>query len=382
MVYRQLGNTGLRVSEIGLGGEWLARHTTEEVKAVIDRCEEVGMNIIDCFMSGPQVRSDIGAAIRGKRDKWIIEGHLGSAHRDGQYVRTREMDEVRAAWADLLERLETDYIDIGMIHFVDRHEDWERVLEPGGILDYAKELKANGGIGHIGLSTHNPDIARAAAEGGVIEVILFSLNPAYDLLPATEEVEDYFSDTYEPSLGGITQERAELYRICEQRGVGITVMKCYGGGRLFDAKRSPFGAALTAEQCIHYCLTKPAVGSVLIGCEEPWQVDAAVAYETATDDEKDYATVLASAPRHAYAGQCTYCGHCKPCPVNIDIAMVNKYYDLAIMQDTVPESAASHYSGLAAHAGDCLGCGACEERCPFGVKVTERMQKTAELFGK
>ena len=74
------------------------------------------------------------------------------------------------------------------------------------------------------------------------------------------------------------------------------------------------------------------------------QVDEAVAYETASDDEKDYATVIASAPLHSYTGQCTYCGHCKPCPVNIDIAMVNKFYDLAVAQPVVPESIKAHYA--------------------------------------
>ena len=200
------------------------------------------------------------------------------------------------------------------------------------------------------------------------------------MLPATEVIEDYFADEYDASLGGIAKERTELYRICEARGVGITVMKAYGGGRLFDAARSPFGVALTPEQCIHYCLTTPSVGSVLVGCEEVWHVDVAMKYETATDEEKDYATVLANAPRHAYMGQCTYCGHCKPCPVDIDIAMVNKYYDLATVQKEIPASVRDHYEGLAVHADACIGCQACEERCPFGVKSSERMKLAAELF--
>ena len=51
------------VSEIGLGAEWLERHSAEEVKAVIDRCEEYGINILDCWMPAPNVRSNIGAAI-------------------------------------------------------------------------------------------------------------------------------------------------------------------------------------------------------------------------------------------------------------------------------------------------------------------------------
>ena len=91
MRYRKLGKTGLSVSEIGLGAEWLERHSAEEVKAVIDRCEEYGINILDCWMPEPNVRSNIGAAIAGRRERWILQGHLGSTWQNGQYVRTREM---------------------------------------------------------------------------------------------------------------------------------------------------------------------------------------------------------------------------------------------------------------------------------------------------
>ena len=78
MNYRELGSTGLRVSEIGLGGEWLEYHNTEEVRAIVDRCESYGINILDCWMSEPNVRSNIGTAIKGRRENWIIQGHIGS----------------------------------------------------------------------------------------------------------------------------------------------------------------------------------------------------------------------------------------------------------------------------------------------------------------
>ena len=379
MKYRRLGKTGLQVSEIGLGGEWLERHSTEEVKAVIDRCEALGINILDCWMSNPKVRSDIGAAIRGKREKWHIQGHIGSTWQNGQYVRTRELPAVKEAFADLLERLGTDYIDLGMIHYVDEEKDWN-AIQGSEYLDYIFELKQAGKIRHIGMSTHNPLIAKKAAESGYIEMILFSVNPAFDLLPPTETIEDYFADEFDASLGGIDPVRAELYRLCEQLDVGITVMKGYAGGRLFDAARSPFGVALTPVQCLHYCLTRPAVAAVMAGFDTPEHVDAAVAYETAADEEKDYATVLAGAPRHAYSGQCTYCGHCKPCPMDIDIAMVNKLYDLAVMQPEVPASVREHYAALSQRADACIGCQSCESRCPFGVRIAERMEKTAALF--
>lgn len=380
MRYRALGNTGLMVSEIGLGAEWLERHNEEEVKAVIDCCEENGINILDCWMSEPNVRTKIGAAIRGRREKWIIQGHIGSTWQDGQYVRTREMDKVKIAFEDLLNRLGTDYIDLGMIHFVDEAAEFERIMS-GEFIEYVRDLKAKGIIRHIGMSTHNPAVAKLAVLSGAVEMILFSVNPAFDLLPATEDINTYFAESYDETLGGIAPERDELYKLCEQNGVGITVMKGYAGGRLFSAQASPFGVALTPVQCIHYALTRPAVASIMVGYDTPEHVRDAVAYETATDEAKDYASVLANAPHHAYSGQCTYCGHCAPCPSQIDIAMVNKLYDLATMQPEVPATVRAHYQTLSKNASDCVHCKGCETRCPFGVSVSERMERAAKLFG-
>ncbi len=379
MIYRTLGKTGLKVSEIGLGAEWLERHNSKEVKEIIDYCAGQGINILDCWMAEPKVRSNIGAAIAGKRERWIIQGHIGSTWQNGQYVRTRQMDKVKPAFEDLLQRLGTDYIDLGMIHFVDEILEFHKIMD-GEFFEYVCQLKAQGTIRHIGMSTHNPAVAKLAAKSGVIEMLLFSVNPAFDLLPASEHMEDYFKESYDDSLRGINPEREELYRLCEQNQVGITVMKGYAGGRLFLPETSPFGVALTPVQCIHYALTRPAVASIMAGYDTISHVDAAVAYETASENEKDYASVLAHAPAHAYYGQCTYCGHCAPCPAGIDIAMVNKLYDLAVMQQEVPASLKAHYGQLAANARDCIGCGGCESRCPFGVPVVKKMAQTAGLF--
>lgn len=380
MRYRALGATGLLVSEIGLGAEWLERHNEQECRTIIDACEAQGINILDCWMSEPNVRTNIGKALKGHREKWIIQGHFGSTWQNGQYVRTRDMNQVVPAFEDLLTRLQTDYIDLGMIHYVDTPEDWETVVN-GPFLQYVLEQKKKGVIRHIGMSTHNPAMAKKAVESGIVEMILFSINPAFDLMPPTEDLNAYFAEQYDEHLGGMDPIRAELYKLCESRNIGITVMKGYAGGRLFDAARSPFGVALTPVQCIHYVLTRPAVAAIMVGVDNPRHVLDAVAYETASEGEKDYATVLANAPRHAYTGQCTYCGHCKPCPMEIDIAMVNKLYDLAAMQDKVPQSIQAHYDALEHKASECVGCGGCETRCPFHVKISERMKRTATLLG-
>ena len=379
MQYRVLGKTGLKVSEIGFGGEWLERHPEEESVELMRYAASKGINIIDCWMADPKSRDIIGKAMEGSREHWIVQGHIGSTWQDGQYVRTRDLDKVVPAFEDLLARLKTDYIDLGMIHYVDAQEDWDLCMN-SAYIDYVKALHAKGTIRHIGLSTHNPRIAKLAVESGFIEMILFSINPAFDMHPATEELDDMFG-SYDAALSGIDEERAALYRLCEEQNVGITVMKGFFGGRLFDAARSPFGVSLTPIQCIHYVLTRPGVCSILCGYDTKEQVDAAVDYEAADEEARDYGAVLASAPLHAYRGQCTYCGHCKPCPMDIDIAMVNKFYDLAIQQPAVPESVQAHYEALPVTASACIGCQSCESRCPFGVEIAARMEKTADLFG-
>lgn len=379
MNYRRLGKTGLKVSEIGFGAEWMEKKTADEVRAVTQACSEAGINILDCWMAGPEVRSNLGAAIAGERKRWIIQGHIGSTWQDGQYVRTRDLDKVRPAFEDLLTRLGTDYVELGMIHYVDSVDEYHDIMT-GAFIAYVRELKDAGTVQHIGLSTHNPEVAKLAALSGEIEAIMFSVNPAFDLLPATASLDDAFTFDYDEALEGMDPARAELYALCEREGVGLTIMKGYAGGRLFNADASPFGVALTPVQCIHYALTRPAAASILAGFDEPSHVADACAYLTATDEEKDYASVLAGAPKHAYFGQCTYCGHCAPCPSGIDVALVNKFLDLALMQHEVPASLRGHYEALEAHADDCIACQACESRCPFGVPIADRMAEAAKLF--
>lgn len=381
MEYGTLGKTGLRVSEIGFGAEWMDK-PADEVRAFVQTCEERGINIMDVWMSDPAMREKLGQAMAdlGSRDKWIIQGHIGSTWQDGQYVRTRDVKACRAAFEDLLRLLQTDHVELGMIHYVDGTDEFADIMAGGTYIDYVRELRASGAIRHIGISTHNPEVALAAANTPEIEMIMFSVNPAFDMLPASDDINVLFGDYAEVNAEGIDPARAEVYAACERNNVGLTVMKPYAGGRLLDAEKSPFGAALTAVQCIHYCLTRPAAASVLAGYSELAHIDDAVAYEAATDAEKDYASVLAGAPKHAYFGHCIYCGHCAPCAVGIDIATVNKFADLARMQDEVPASVRAHYEALNATAADCIGCELCEPNCPFGVRIAERMRETEALF--
>ena len=380
MKYNELGKTGLKVSEIGFGGEWLGSHTQEECCAIIDKLEQSGVNILDCWMCDPYIRNVLGNALKGHREKWIIQGHIGSTWQHGQYVRTRNMDKVIPAFEDLLKRLQTDYIDIGMIHYVDDMNDWNN-LHNNGFLDYMLDLKSKGIIRHIGMSTHSPIMARTAVEEGIVEMLMFPVNPAFDFMPATSVLSElYNAKNADKTLGSIDPERSELYRLCKEKGVGLTVMKPFAAGSLLSAYRSPFGVALTVLQCVHYPLTVSGAAAIMAGLESVEQVNEILSYETASDEEKNYEKILSQAPMHSSEKKCMYCGHCQPCPAGIDIASVNRLYDLAVKEGRITEELRKVYNELKKNASDCIGCGGCETRCPFGVSITERMELTKELF--
>ena len=381
MVYRTLGRTGIRVSEIGMGCEGFVDKPYEEVLALVDRMEALGVNCVDLYTPNPEVRSNLGRALRGRREKFVLQAHLCSVWKDGQYKRTRNIGEVRESFADQLERLETDRVEIGMIHYVDSLADWDTVVN-GPVMAYALELRAAGTIGCVGLSSHNPQVALAAVNTGLIDVLMFSVNPCYDLQPAGEDVEELWAPkNYEGSLVNMDPERQALYETCQRLGVGITVMKAFGGGDLLSAALSPAGRALTPLQCLHYALTRPAVASVMCGARTLEDLDASAAYEDAPERERDYAAALAALPRISWQGHCMYCDHCAPCPTGIDVASVTKFLNLCRAQGSVPETVREHYALLPHRAAECAACGACEKRCPFGVPIVENMRQAAALFG-
>ncbi len=380
MKFRTLGRTGIKVSEIGLGGEWFNGKTMEEAKAIIDKAVEVEMNFIDVFMPQAPTRDIIGVALKGRRDKFVIQGHLCTVFEDEQYGRTRDIEKTKQSFHDLLQRLGTDYIDIGMIHYVDSEADYKSVFQTE-IIEYAKELKNQGIIKHIGLSSHNPKIALKAVESGLIDVLMFSINPAYDMEHADTDIEKLIEYKGFDSNGWTVDEsRQALYDTCEHLGVAITVMKALGAGSLLDKHASPFGIGMTVAQCIQYCLDRNGVRVVIIGSNNPKEVEEAADFYTLSKKQCDYSHIFTAGKEIVMTGRCMYCNHCQPCPSQIDIAAVTKYLDLAIRHDVAPDSVCQHYRSLEKNANDCIMCGKCEPNCPFGVEIRKNMKKAREVF--
>lgn len=378
MNYRPLGNTGLMVSEISIGCGGFEKIDSTASLELMTVALDSGMNYIDIYDANPKTRSNIGYALQGRRDEMIIQGHIGTIFKDGQHSRTRDVEEARQGFEDLLSRLGTDHIEVGMIHIADSRQEWEE-LENSPFLEYVFQLKKEGKIKHIGISSHNAEVALLAAKSGWIEVIMFSLNIAFDRLQGGAT--PWQKGAMENLQAGIDPLRMELYDYCATHNVAITVMKTFGGGgKLLDAKASPLGIAYTPEQCIAYCLAKPCIATCILGIDNLDELKADLHWMHATEAEKDYNSVLKN-EISKQNGDCTYCNHCSPCAVGIPIAKVNELLDKATNDGLTPELQAQ-YDALPHHAGECTDCGACLSRCPFEVDIPTLMDNAKEVFGK
>lgn len=363
MEYRTLPHGGEKISVIGLGSGSLTG-TEQEMIDVISTAIDNGINYFDMAPSEKAPFFAYAKAFAGRREQIITQIHFGAVYDNGKYGWTRDLDKIKRQFEWELRLLQTNYSDIGFIHCVDDAEDLNEVMN-GGLWEYMKSLKSEGKIRHLGFSSHNPGIAREILETGLVDIFMFSINPAYD----------YQKGEY--GIGEVS-ERAALYRDCERIGIGISVMKPFAGGQLLDAKTSLFKRALTHTQCFQYALDRPAVMTVLPGVRNMTDLQTALKYVTATPEEKDYSVIGEFTPQDAY-GVCVYCNHCQPCPMGLNVGLINKYYDLALAGD---EMAKGHYEKLPIHADACVQCGHCESRCPFHVKQENRMKEINTYFLK
>ncbi|MFC1938845.1 aldo/keto reductase [Chloroflexota bacterium] len=382
MRYKTLGKTGVEVGVVSLGAEYLEHTSKDIVISTVNAALGNGVNYIDLFMASPGVRDNFGIALKNKRHQVMIAGHLGAAFGDGQYYRTRDKGISEAFFHDLLNRLQTDYIDVLMLHYVDEPGDYDAVFKSGEFLELAKRLQKEGKARFIGMSSHRTPVSLKAVASGQIDVLMYPVNPAFDTLsgdmPLEETLEYSCYDQCNSAEIKPKIERRELYQACAAHDVGIIAMKPYAAGRLFNPGNTS-GIVLTPVQCLHYALSQPGVCTVVPGCKNASEMRAALAYLNASYEEKDYSAINAS-NFWKLQGSCMYCNHCLPCPVGIDIGTTIRLADTAGYRKT--SSVLKQYESLIVKASQCTQCGVCMDRCPFDVNVISNMENAANMFGK
>ena len=364
MEYRKIPHGDEKISVIGMGTSVVGEHSERNVTETVTYALDHGVNYFDMAGGHASIFPGMGEALKGRRKEAMLQVHFGADYTSGEYGWNPTLEGVKKSVDWQLEKLGTDYIDVGFIHCLDEEEDLKN-YEKNGVLQFLLSMQQQGVVKYLGLSTHAPTLANRVLDMGILDMMMFSINPMYD----------YGQGDY--SIGSAS-ERYRLYTRCEKEGVGISVMKPFNAGQLLDAKKSPFGKALTPAQCIQYALDRPAVVSVMQGAGNIEELKQNLAYLDTTKEERDYSIIGSFTPDDT-KGKCVYCKHCHPCPMGLDIGLINKYYDLTKLGDTL---AREHYLTLEKTASDCVSCGHCDSRCPFGVPQSSRMEEIAEYFGK
>ena len=362
MEYRINRRTGDQISVIGLGTSYIADTSEGDAVEALIYAHENGINYADLATAGAKTFEYYGKAFSSVRKEMYYQVHFGANYETGEYGWTTDLETVKRSVDWQLKALKTDYIDYGFIHCMDEESDFTD-YQKNGVLQFLMDMKTQGVVRHIGFSSHTPGLAHKILDTGLIDMMMFSINPGYD----------YQHGEY---ANGSASERVELYRRCEAAGIGISVMKPFSAGQLLDARTSPFGEALSMYQCIQYALDKPGVLTVLPGIRNVEDVRQLLRFFDILAEEKDYSVIGTLTPQDMN-GVCVYCNHCQPCPMGLDIGLINKYYDLALAGD---EMAKEHYRNLSVHADACVKCGHCESRCPFHVKQETRMKEISEYF--
>ena len=334
MQYRTLGKTGLKISRMGFGGIPIQRIDKEGTRKLIHQLLEAGVNFIDTARAYTVSEEYLGYALEGIRHKFVLASKC--------YSRSKE-----AAAADIqtsLKNLRTDYIDLYQIHNPTDAE-LTQIQQSDGALQALLEAKAAGKIGHIGITLHSVELFEKALELDWVETIMFPYNI-------------------------VETQATKLIAQCAKKNIGFIAMKPLAGGAIDNGTLA-----------LRFIAANPDVTVVIPGMatqEEAVQNIAAISNEAPLSAEE-----LAQMDQiRAFLGTnfCRRCNYCAPCAAGISIPSVflmEGYYSRYNLQDWAKE----RYGAFAKKAGDCIGCGVCEPRCPYNLPIREMMQKVKKVFG-
>ncbi len=335
MEYRILGKTGLKISRLGFGGIPIQKIDAEGTKKLMEKLLEAGVNYIDTARAYTVSEEYLGFALEGIRDRFVLATK--------SMARTKEAMEKDIALS--LEKLRTDYIDLYQIHNPNP-KDLEQVLAPGGALEALQEAKAQGKIGHIGITLHSVDLFRQAVEFPWVETIMFPYNI-------------------------VETQGEDLIAKCGEKNIGFICMKPLAGGAIDDATTA-----------LRFIASNPNVTVVIPGMAEEKEI--AQNLEATADTAPLTAAEQAKIKEiRDFLGTnfCRRCNYCAPCTAGINIPMtllIEGYYSRYHLEDW----AIARYEGLSKTASDCVGCGVCETRCPYNLPIREMLKKVEKVFGK
>ena len=335
MEYRTLGKTGLTVSRMGFGGIPIQKTDAARTGALIRQLMEAGVNYIDTARGYTVSEAYLGQALEGIREHFILATK--------SMARTKEAME--AGIGISLKNLRTEYIDLYQVH-TPTMADLEKVIAPGGALEALLEARGAGRIGHLGITVHTLELFERALTLDWVETVMFPYNI-------------------------VETQGQELIRKCAEKNIGFICMKPLAGGAIDDATLA-----------LRFIAANPDVTVVIPGMAASQEItqnlSAVCDSAPLTEKEKEKLQRI----RDALGTQfCRRCNYCAPCTVGISIPAVFMM-DGYLTRYGLADWAKGRYAGMGKKASDCIGCGACEPRCPYNLPIREMLKAAAERFGE
>ena len=335
MEYRILGKTGLKISRMGFGGIPIQKIDAQGTRKLMEKLKDAGVNYIDTARGYTVSESYLGEALEGIREHFILATKSMARDKAGM---AKDIDISRG-------NLRTDYIDLYQVHNPTVAQ-FEQVIAPGGALEALLEAKEAGKIGHIGITAHSLEVFERALEQPWVETIMFPYN--------------------------IVENQGEkLMKRCTEKNIGFIDMKPLAGGAIENGTLA-----------LRYICANEDVTVVIPGMAEEREIaeNIAACSDTSplTVEEKAAINDVRSALGTNF---CRRCNYCQPCAAGINISGV-LLFEGYLSRYGLEEWARSRYATLPAKASACIGCGACESRCPYNLPIRELLKKAADKFGE
>ena len=334
MEYVMLGKTGLRISRMGFGGIPIQKTGAQVTRVLMEELVAHGVNYIDTARGYTVSEAYLGEALCGLRDRFVLA--------------TKSMARTKEAMARDIEtslaNLRTDHIDLYQVHNPSLKE-LEQVCAPGGALEALLEAKAAGRIGHIGVTAHMAAVFERALTLPWVETVMFPYNIVE------------------------TQGEALMKRAHEQ-GVGFICMKPLAGGALEDAALA-----------MRFIAQNPDVSVVIPGMCDVREVRQNIdAFENTAPLTQAELAQIETIRKELGTQFCRRCNYCQPCTAGISMSgifVLEGYLNRYGLGDWAKQ----RYAAMAKKAGDCVGCGVCETRCPYQLPIREMLKRCKAEFG-
>ena len=335
MEYRILGKTGLKISRLGFGGIPIQKIDEKGTRELFELMAQKGINYVDTARGYTVSEEYIGYALEGIRDKFIL----------ATKSMARTYDAMRADIQKSLTNLRTDYIDLYQVHNPNAQQ-LEQVMADDGALKALFEARAQGKIGHIGITLHSAELFEKAVELDWVETIMFPYNI-------------------------VETQGVEFIKKCGERNIGFIAMKPLAGGAIDDARLAIrfIAANDDVSVIIPGMATKDEIEQNILAMEDTSPL---------SNEEIDSINAISSTLGTQFCRRCNYCA---PCTVGIPISGVF-LFEGYLARYGLGEWAKSRYQTLAHKASECIECGVCETRCPYNLPIREMLKKAADEFGE